>query len=241
MRSLTVLDWRHKALVALMFVACIGFSVENPALADDAPNVEVVVEQMLFALGGRQRWAELRNTINGSQQNRAGQPTVVYSVITMDFERPRFRIETTGDDIHAVRVISGENSWRQRLSGNLEDVPQDIYDDEMRWYGAHLYRTIHRIAARDDALQLDVDTEGRLQVLEDGQRIMWFHLDADGAPYLFGTYEDERGTLLGPWDFVQGGIRHPAWVSSPDGTWRAAVKSLSINVPLREHMFVRPN
>ena len=37
---------------------------------------------MLERLGGRSAWAGLKNTINSSQQNRAGEPTVVYTVIT---------------------------------------------------------------------------------------------------------------------------------------------------------------
>ena len=125
---------------------------------------------MLERLGGRAAWAGLRNTINGSQQNRAGEPTVVYAVITMDFERPRFRIETTAQDLRLIRVIDGDNSWRLRRSGAIEDVPAELYADDMRWYEAHLYRTIHRVAARDPALQHrrsskadSVVTPGRMQ------------------------------------------------------------------------------
>lgn len=52
----------------------------------------------------------MRNTINGSQQNRAGEPTVVYAVITMDFERPRFRIETTAPSLLGYRPMAARNS-----------------------------------------------------------------------------------------------------------------------------------
>jgi hypothetical protein len=233
---------RHRQSLSFVsiLVASVVLMFAQPTHAEDDKRVGSVVDQMLDALGGRQNWADLRNTINGSQQNRADEPTVVYSVITMDFERPRFRIETTASDIHVIRVIDGDDSWRLRLSGNIEDVPADLYDEEMRWYGAHLYRTIHRIASRDPAISLTLDGQGRLQVFEDGGPIMWFRLDADGQPYRFGTYDDEAGTLLGPWGFEQDGIRHPAWVSNPDGTWRAAVRSLSVNVPLKDHMFKRP-
>lgn len=81
--------------------------------------------QYLDRLGGRAAWAGLRNTINGSQQNRADEPTVVYAVITMDFERPRFRIETTAQDLHLIRVIDGDNNWRLNRAGEIEDVPAD--------------------------------------------------------------------------------------------------------------------
>ena len=219
--------------VAILFQAA-------PTWGADGVSADQLADQMLAALGGRQAWAELRNTINGSRQNRVDEPTVVHAVITMDFERPRFKIETTAPGIRVVRVIDGDNSWRLRLSGNVEGVPASLYEEEMQWYGAHLYRTIHRVAARDSAISIGTDESGRLLFYDDGARIMWFSLDGDGQPYGFGTYENVVGSLLGPWSFEEGGIRHPAWVSSPDGTWRAAVRSLSVNVPLQDPVFARP-
>lgn len=210
------------------------------AHAGDNNDAEALAQKMLDAIGGRSAWAQLRNTVNGSQQNRAGHPTEVYAVITMDFERPRFRIETTAPDLHLVRVIDGERSWRQGRDGKIDDVPADFFQDEMRWYASHLYRTIHRVAARDPALSLSVNDKGQLEVNADGKRIRWFQLDADGAPYRFGTFDNDVGALCGPWDFIQDGIHHPTWVSNADGTWRASVQALSVNIPLRDHIFARP-
>ena len=207
---------------------------------DGQVAAEAMAEQMLQAIGGRKAWASVRNTINGSQQNRVGEPTVVYAVITMDFEEPRFRIETTARDLHLVRVINGDNSWRLRRSGAIEDVPPDLFDEDQKWYAAHLYRTIHRVAARDPKISLRINEQQRLEIHADKSRLLWFELDARGEPYAFGSWDDEVGSLTGPWDFVQDGIHHPRWVSSADGTWRAAVKSLTINVPLSEQMFARP-
>jgi len=224
----------------LPFAASLIF-LGNLANGNDTSGAEKAADQMLDALGGRAAWAELKNTINGSQQNRVGEPTVVYAVITMDFEKPRFRIETTARDIHVVRVIDVDNNWRLRRTGSIEDVPDELVAEELLWYNAHLYRTIHRIAARDPAIDLGLDDQERLQVFVEGRRVMWFRLDAKGEPYAFGTYDDEAGTILGPWEVEKDGIRHPAWVSSTDGTWRAAAKTLSVNVPLQEHMFARPD
>ena len=225
---------RAKWLVALaLLLFC-------PLASGQGADAETLAERMLERLGGRAAWAGLRNTINGSQQNRAGEPTVVYAVITMDFERPRFRIETTAQDLHLIRVIDGENSWRLRGSGNIEDVPEALFADDMKWYEAHLYRTIHRVAARDPLLSLDIGADGRLEIAADGRRILWFRLDAKGEPYAFGAWDDDVGALSGPWDFVKDGIHHPRWVSNSDGTWRAAVKALDVNVPLHDSAFARP-
>lgn len=226
-----------KALIVLTLM--VGFSIGPDADAQDSDAI-LLAERMLDRLGGRANWAELKNTINGSQQNRVDEPTVVYAVITMDFERPRFRIETTAQDLHLIRVIDGENSWRLRGSGNIEDVPEQLFESDLNWYHAHLYRTIHRIAARDPELSLKMGSENRLEVFSNGKRILWFKLDAKGEPYAFGAWEDDQGSLSGPWDFVKDGIHHPRWVSSKDGTWRAAVKALEINVPLHDSLFSRP-
>ena len=213
-----------------------------PTLAAQESGAARAAERMLERLGGREAWAALENTINGSQQNRLGEPTVVHAVITIDFQRPRFRIETTAPDLHLIRVIDGpEKSWRLRRSGSIEDVPQDRYADDMAWYEAHLYRTIHRIAARDPALSLKLDAEQRLEIHSNGERLLWFKLDVTGEPYAFGVRADERGSLTGPWDFIKDGIHHPRWISSADGSWRAAVKTLELNVNLTESMFTRPD
>lgn len=227
-------------LPIVILISALFLLFGSGASASANPATTKMADQMLVAIGGRTAWAELKNTINGSVQNRANEPTVVYAVITMDFQKPRFRIETTAQDLHLVRVINGDKSWRLRLSGNIEDVPESLMQDELRWYGAHLYRTIHRIAARDPAISLDIDDQGRLQIFADGERILWLRLDAKGEPYAFGAYSDETGSLSGPWTFQQGAIHHPTWTSSADGTWRASIRRLDLNVPLHEQMFVRP-
>ena len=227
-------------LLRALWIMALGVLLFSPSAYSQEQEAEVLAERMLERLGGRTAWASLRNTINGSQQNRAGEPTVVYAVITMDFERPRFRIETTAQDLHLVRVIDGKNSWRLRGTGKIEDVPEALFNGDMEWYGAHLYRTIHRVASRDSELSLGLGADGRLEIHSGGKRLMWLKLDAKGEPYAFGARDDDVGSLSGPWDFIQDGIHHPRWISSSDGTWRAAVKALEINVPLHNSAFSRP-
>ncbi len=210
------------------------------AKAEEGASAQVLTDRMLERLGGRDAWAALRNTINGSQQNRAGEPTVVYSIISMDFVRPRFRIETTGPGLHLIRVVDGEDSWRLSRAGQIEDLPAERFDGDMSWYGAHVYRTIHRVAAGDPALSVGLADDGRLQVFEGDRRLLWLRLDAKAEPYAFGFYDDEEGSLCGPWDVIADGVHQPRWVSSLDGTWRAYVKSVEFNVPLHDSVFMRP-
>lgn len=212
----------------------------SPAFAD-APAAEVMADRMLAALGGRDTWAAVRNTVNDSQQNRAGEPPVVRAVVTMDFQRPRFRIDTTGPNLNLIRVIDGDRHWRLNREGRIEPLPAELLAEDRQWYAAHVYRTIHRIALRDPALSLGVGSDGRLEVHEQGKRIAWFKLDVRGEPHAFGAHADEVGSICGPWEFQEAGIRHPVWVTNRDGTWRAMIKSLKINVRLDDSLFAQPS
>lgn len=202
---------------------------------------EAAADRLLDAIGGRARWAALQGTINDSQQNRAQEPTVVRAVIHMDFRSPRFRIDTTGPGLNLTRVIDGDADWRRTRDGNIEDVPEDVRSEDLHWYAGHVYRTLHRVASRDAMLALGLASDGRLEVHEGNRRIAWFRLDARGEPYAFGAHDDERGSLSGPWDHEVDGIRHPVWVSNPDGTWRARLIDLKTNPDLPATLFARPD
>jgi hypothetical protein len=212
-------------------------TIVAPATAGPADDT---VERMLSALGGRAVWASTTSTLNDSQQNRAADPAVVRALIWLDFAAPRFRIETRGPDFTTVRVIDGERSWRRLRDGKIEPVPADLYAEEMLWYGAHVYRSIHRLAVRDPRLSTRIGADGRLEVLEDGKRLIWFKLDPRGEPYAFGARDDDNGTISGPWEFAAGGLRHPLWVSRPDGTWRANIKVLELNPRFGPDLMARP-
>ena len=203
-------------------------------------SAEQRAERMLAALGGRAAWAAARNTVNDSLQYRLVEPTVVRAVITMDFTQPRFRIETTAPNLRVVRVVDGDRHWRLTREGRVEPVPADTLAEDRRWYAAHVYRTLHRVAARDPAVSLATTGSDRLAVLEGGKRIAWYALDARGEPYAFGAHEDEVGSICGPWAFERGGLRHPTWVARPDGSWRAQVQELAVNVPLEPVLFEQP-
>jgi hypothetical protein len=230
-------------LAAWLFAAPTVQSAQNdPATRTPASSAAATahVERMLDALGGRDAWAGVRNTINGSMQYRAQAPTAVYAVIVLDFERPRFHMEFTGPDLYLERAVSGDTGWRRMRAGHIEDMDEEYLAGEMDWYDAHLYRTIHRLARRDETLTVTIGERDRLEVHTGGKRLMWFQLNEDGEPYAFGTREDDSGSLLGPWTFVQDGIRHPSWVSNADGSWRVAIRALSVNVPLADHLFAKP-
>ena len=221
----------------MMLPLMLPFARAQPAKVADT---ETQAEKLLTAVGGRSAWAALKNTVNDSQQFRVTEPVEVRAVITMDFERPRFRIDTTGQGLKLSRVIDGESDWRLTRDGRIDVVPASIRAEDLRWYAGHVYRTIHRIAKRDTSLSLGIHADGRLEVFESGKRIAWFKLTDIGEPFAFGAHEDNIGAISGPWKFERDGIRHPVWVSSADGTWRASVNALQANVKLDAALFARP-
>lgn len=208
--------------------------------AGTTAEAEQLADRLLRAVGGRANWARATTLVNDSRQFRAEPPHTVRAVISIDLERPRFRIETTGVDLHLVRVIDGETDWRLTRAGEIQRVPADVRAEDARWYAGHVYRTLHRIARRDPALRLSVGSNGRLEVHEGDSRIAWYRVDARGEPYAFGGAGDDAGSLCGPWSIVSGGIRHPEWVARADGTWRAKLDRLEVGVPLDGALFSQP-
>jgi hypothetical protein len=194
------------------------------------------LESLLTAVGGRDAWAALTGTRNDSQQNRIDEPTVVRAVVNIDFMPPsqtRVRIDTHAPGLRLARAIDGERHWRLARDGTVGPIPEATLQQDRRWVAGHVYRTLHRLAARDPALT--VGTGGgsgaawRLEVFEAGQRLAWFDLDARGEPFAFGAHDDVQGSLCGPWAFEVQGIRHPVWVAQRDGSWRAWLRELELN------------
>jgi hypothetical protein len=210
--------------------------------ADALSEADKVAEHLLWAVGGRPAWARLTNTVLYSDQYRQSDGTAVGAVSTLDYDRSRLRIDLTGLHLEQVRIIDseGDHSWRRNQDGRLAKVAEDPLARDLRRYTAHVYRTLQRIAVRDPKLRLATGRKGSLEVFEGGTRIAWYHLDARGEPYAMGAHDDDVGVICGPWQLEGRGIRYPLWVSRPDGSWRAMLKSLAVNTQVDEQLFALP-
>ena len=224
-------------VLACASIVVLVLAATSSAAAADA---EALAERMLAALGGRAAWAATTNTVNDSQQTWDGEPPLLRVVITMDFERPRLRIETRGEKLHLIRVIDGERDWRMTREGTIAPVSAETLAIDRRFYQGHVYRTLHRIAKRDPAIRITVGKDRRLEVHEGVMRIAWYALDRSDQPYRYGAHDDDTGSIFGPWESQGTTIRHPVWVARDDGKWRAMLKKLDVNVPLEEKLFARP-
>jgi hypothetical protein len=228
----------------LCFMATLGIWLNPASVFAAAPmsEADIQAERLLWAIGSRPAWASLTNTVVYSQQYRRDDPTDVGAVTTIDYRQPRLRIDTTGRDLQLVRLIDseGDRNWRFDRQGRREKVPADPLAQDLRRYTAHIYWTLQRIAVRDPKLRLGLGRNGSLEIYEGPTRIAWYLLDGRGEPYAMGAHDDNVGVICGPWEVEQRGIRYPAWVSRPDGTWRATLKSLAVNVQMDEKFFTQP-
>lgn len=220
-----------------LLLASLPAGLSRPSISAAA---EDRLESLLAAVGGRAAWAALTGTRNDSQQNRVDEPTVVRAVIHIDFTRPRVRIDTRAPGLRLARALDGERHWRLARDGTLGPIPEAVLRDDRRWYAGHVYRTLHRLAARDPALSVRDAAPRRLEVFEAGQRLAWFDLDSRGEPYVFGAHDDTQGAIFGPWAFEVQGVRHPVWVAQRDGSWRAWLRELELNPMWPPHLFSEP-
>jgi hypothetical protein len=150
-----------------------------------------------------------------------------------DFTQPRVRFEAKNDTIDRRRVISGGVGHYLR-DGVQRDLTEKEVADELRWWEANLYRTLHRLAIGDPALTPKAVGDYRLEIfLADGRRLNWFVLNQRGEPHLFSTWDSEEGGGMGP-PASNGTVKYPAWGALPDGSWRYVIKKFvtAENVPV---------
>jgi hypothetical protein len=207
--------------------------------ADTVSQADMLADHLLMAIGGRPAWAGVTTTITYSEQYRQGDGNPVGAVSTIDYEHSRLRIDTTGPSLQQVRIIdsAGDSSWRLDSKGRLEKVAEDPLARDLRRYTGSVYRVLQRIAVRDPKIRLGTGRNGSLEVFEGGTRIAWYLMDARGEPYQMGASDDNVGVICGPWELEKRGIRYPLWVSRPDGSWRATLKSLAVNTHVDETLF----
>jgi hypothetical protein len=218
--------------LALLLLCANAPAAEEPAAQ--------LADRMLAALGGRDAWARAKEhgerlapglgwrSVRAARRDHDG------------IRQPRLKIETRGKDLHLIRVLDGDRSWRMSRDGSIGPLNPEVVTIDRRFWDGHVYRTLHRIAARDPALALASARKGASRCTRAGERIAWYALDRAGQPYLYGAHDDEVGGIFGPWEHQVAGIRHPAWVTREGGKWRAMLKRLEVNVPLDDAVFARP-
>lgn len=186
--------------------------------ASPAPGIERA-EQFLRAMGGRAAWKDVAAVIVRATHYETSQPGPYANAIWNDFDRPRVRIEAQSATLRAQRAIDGDNGWRWREGKTHPLTPKQVHD-EQRWWEANIYRTLHRLARNDPALEARAVGEARLEFFRpDGARLNWLDLNPSGEPVRFGSWDSENGSIFGPLGSADE-IKFPRWGCNPTGTWR---------------------
>jgi hypothetical protein len=208
----------NSALLLALAVAASGLST-TPASVTDA---ESRVDKLLTAMGGREAWARTR-FVHVRARHRTSMGAMYQNEIWNDFSAPRVRIQAVVDGVTILRVLNGTSGWRSR-GASRSPLTEAETETEQKWWETNVYRTFHRLAARDPNLTPRL-VGNRLEILRpDGTRLNWFVLNGGGEPIQFGAGSDDRGTVFGPVVSGEGGIRHWRWGASADGTFQFEIE-----------------
>jgi hypothetical protein len=196
-----------------------GLLTAAPDFPLSAGKTGTRLDRFLAAMGGRDAWAQVKFIhVEAVHDDLAIQDSFT-NKIWNDLTAPRVRFEARNSAMDRRRAIDGPNGWRWRDDNLTAMNPEQVTEDR-RWWEANLYRTLHRLAAGDPELSVREVGEHRIEIfLADGRRLNWFVLNARGEPMLFGTWDSEAGTVLGPLA-SNGTIRYPRWGGRPDGDFR---------------------
>jgi hypothetical protein len=212
----------------------------SPSEAQSPANLQERIESLLRTMGGREAWAKTTALRVDATHYEADLAEPYENRILMSFEEPRIRIEAGNETMNRKRAIVGKEGWHSSEKNARRAMTPAQVESDLQWWEAHIYRTLHRLAAQDPALTPALATDGRLLIRQrDGTQLMWIRQNLAGEPVQFGVGELATGTIFGP--LLPGdGSRIPRFSVSPDGTWRALIKEIEANPDLSRVDFQRP-
>jgi hypothetical protein len=200
--------------------AALSLGLLLPLPAETGPER---AERLLTALGGREAWAGVQFVHVEAVHDQLNLRDPFTNRIWNDFTQPRVRFEARGESLDRRRVIA-DGVGRAARDGVPRELTAQEVADELRWWEANIYRTLHRLAIGDPALTPQAVGDHRLEILlPDGRRLNWFLLNQRGEPHLFGTWDSENGGAMGP-PASNGTIKYPRWGAMPDGSWRYEIR-----------------
>ena len=216
----------------------------SPA-ASDTPvaveSAEQLRERLLAAIGGRAAWARASGYHVQATHYLADQPKPFANRIWLDFTAPRVRIES--DMAAGARKrsldLTAETpvAWRLSADGQHRLTAAEIEEDRV-WWNGNIYRTLHRLAKADPDLRLERLSDGRLQVHEKSQPLLWIRMNAAGEPISFAMGDAGQGnaTVFGPLKSF-GGLRFPSFSVRDEGRWRAIIERFEVDPELAPERF----
>lgn len=197
--------------------------VLGSAMTAAAPDPgRAAADRLVAAMGGAEPWSRAHGLVIRARHWEAQFEAPYDNLIQMSLDEPRMRFEGDSTTMKRRRAVVGNTGWRVSELRELGPMTAEQVTDDLRWWEAHAYRNIGRLARKDPTITPRIAADGRLELHRpDGQRLMWYRLNAAGEPIAFGAWDNEQGAVFGPLVERGGGVKLPAWVASSDGTFRA--------------------
>lgn len=209
--------------VILAALSALLLAILPASIAETEPDPgRAAAHRLVVAMGGAETWSRARGLVIRARHWEAELDAPYENLIQMSLDEPRMRFEGDSATMKRRRAVVGDTGWRVSEVRDLGSMTPEQVADDLRWWEAHAYRTIARLAQKDPTLIPRLHPDGRLELYRpDGVRLVWYRLNATGEPVAFGAWENEQGTIFGPLIARGGGVKLPAWASSADGAFRA--------------------
>lgn len=217
------------AALSALFLSFISIAY---AEADPDPG-RAAADRLVAVMGGAEAWSGAHGLVIRARHWETAFDAPYENLIQMSLDEPRMRFEGDNATMKRRRVIANGTGWRVSELRELGPMTPEQVADDLKWWEAHAYRNIGRLARKDPTLTPRLAADGRLELYRpDGVRLMWYRLNPAGEPVAFGTWDNEQGSVFGPLIERRGGIKLPAWVTSADGAFRAIiVESAALPAP----------
>lgn len=220
------------------FLTLLGVALLASSLNAESGDERAV--RLLTAMGGAEAWRQTEILVVEATHYRIPSPTSYSNRIVNHLAQPQVLFESHAPGIARWTLIEGEEGWIRRDDDPITAAMPERVERELAWWDSNIYRTLRRLALGDPSLELKAVEEDMLEVHTAGGRLNWFRLNADGAPILFGSGDNQEGTIFGPLVDHPSGIRYPAWGAGDRGAWRYEIERFEVNPTEAGELYVIP-
>lgn len=197
--------------------------------------------RMFEALGGRERWADLRS-VHTEGEFVVQESDRIATRQWRDMIALRLRQEQVRGASTEIVVVSPRGGWT-RGGNTVTSMPPELQARTLLHMEAHLFQVLRDLAV-GASRGVRVASDGMLEIATPAGPLCWIELDAEGRPARSGwrpegkwegrlfQYEDWTTTDGYPW---------PRRVLQPEQKWVSTTSVMRVNPVLDGELFARGN
>jgi hypothetical protein len=228
--------------VILAALSVLFLAITPASFAETEPDPgRAAADRLVAAMGGAEAWSRAHGLVIRARHWEAQFDAPYENLIQMSLDEPRMRFDGDSATMKRRRAVVGDTGWRVSEVRDLGPMTAEQVADDLKWWEAHAYRSIGRLARKDPTVIPRLHADGRLELYRpDGVRLVWYRLNAAGEPVAFGAWDSEQGAVFGPLIDRGGGVKLPAFAASADGTFRAVLVEAAALPEAPEADWVKP-